>query len=176
MGRPKALLPVGAGTLIEFVVERLAPSFGCVLVAARSEGQVPRSLRDRIVADRHPGAGPLAGIEAGLLASPHEAVVAVACDMPWLSGELAARMAAASRGHDAAVPRVDGVPQPTCAAYRRSAAPAVTAALELRELTARGVLERLDVRWLDGEDPDQLRSLNAPEEYQAFLDALRKTR
>src|SRR2546429_3881629 len=82
MGRPKALLPVGDTTLIEWLVGRLAPAFEHVAVAARDPAQVPPGLRPRVVRDLHLDAGPLAGIEAGLAASPYDALVAVACDMP----------------------------------------------------------------------------------------------
>ena len=82
MGRPKALLQVGDATLVEWVAARLAPAFSQLLVSARDEAQVPQRLRGHVVRDQRPGAGPLAGIEAGLAATPHEALVAVACDMP----------------------------------------------------------------------------------------------
>src|SRR5437899_2342577 len=104
MGRPKALLPVGGGTLLEWIAGRLAPGFDHLLVAAREEGQLPAALRPRLVRDLHRGSGPLAGIEAGLAASPHEVLVAVACDMPAVTPALARRLAEALEGVDAAVP------------------------------------------------------------------------
>ena len=130
MGRPKALLPVGRSTLIEWMVEKLAPGFEQLLVSARDERQLPERLRTHLVLDLHPGAGPLAGIEAGLAASRHQALVAVACDMPGVGLELTRRLLAASEGHDAAVPRVGERPEPTCAAYRSSAGPLITALLD----------------------------------------------
>jgi molybdopterin-guanine dinucleotide biosynthesis protein A len=176
MGRDKALLPVAGATLIEYVVDRLAPAFEEVLVSAGSDAHLPSAVRGLVVCDLHPGAGPLAGIEAGLLTSPHELVMVVACDMPWLTTQAGLRIAAASSGYDAAVPRLGGRPEPACAAYRSSAAATITAALEAGRFSAREVLGDLEVRWLDGEDPDQFASLNSPRDYQAFLDALRKTR
>ena len=175
MGRPKALLPVGSVTLVEWVAQRLAPEFEDLLVAGRDPEQVPAGLRPHFVADLHPGAGPMAAVEAGLAAAPHEVVVAVACDMPSVGPDLARRLAASSEGWDAAVPRVAGRPEPACAAYRRSAAATITAALEDRRRKAADVLGDLRVRWLDGEDPAAFASLNTPEDYRAFLDATRKT-
>lgn len=168
MGRPKALLPVGRTTLIEWVVARLGPELAELLVAARSTDQLPPALHAHLVRDVHPGSGPLAGIEAGLVASRHEIVVAVACDMPWVAPDLVRRLVAAVAGHDAAVPRVDGRPEPACAAYRRGAAPVLAAALAGGRRQAGAVLRDLHVRWLDGEDPELFANLNTPADYERF--------
>ena len=176
MGRPKALLPVGGATLLEWIAERLAPEFQGLLVAAREPEQVPPGLRPHFVPDLRPGAGPLAGIEAGLAATDHEAVFAVACDMPRVEPELARRLLAEAAGYDAAVPRVGGRPEPACAAYRRSAAAGLSAALAEGRWKAADALAGLRVRWLDGEDPTAFANLNTPEDYGAFLDAMRKRR
>jgi molybdenum cofactor guanylyltransferase len=173
MGRPKALLPVDGTTLIEWVAARLAPEFDHLLVAARDPVAVPPGLRPHVVGDLHPGAGPLAGIESGLAASPYDVVVAVACDMPAVTPALLRRLAAEVTGHAAAVPRVDGRPEPTCAAYHRAAAAAISAALDRGLNRASDVLAGLDVRWLDGEDASQFVNVNTPDEYRRLLDAMR---
>lgn len=173
MGRSKALLPVNGTTLVEWIAGRLSPHFAHLLVAARDETQLPPSLRPHLVRDLHLGAGPLAGVEAGLAASPHDTVVAVACDMPRVTPELARRLAAAAEGVDAAVPRVGGRPEPACAAYRSSCGGAIAAALAEGRQRATDALAELRVRWLDGEDPELFRNLNTPGDYRRFLDALR---
>jgi molybdopterin-guanine dinucleotide biosynthesis protein A len=170
MGRPKALLPVGGTTLIEWLTARLAPGFAHLVVAAREAERLPPSLRPRLVTDLHPGAGPLAGVEAGLAASPHDVVVVVACDMPAVTAGLLRRLAeAAGEGVDAAVPRVAGRAEPTCAAYRRSAAGPIAEALAAGRLRATDALAGLRVRWLDGEDPALFANLNTPDDYRRFL-------
>jgi molybdopterin-guanine dinucleotide biosynthesis protein A len=175
MGRPKALLPVGGTTLVEWLVARLAPGFAHLLVAARDPEQLPPGLRLRLVRDLHLGAGPLAGVEAGLAASPHETVLAVACDMPHVTAGLARRLVAAAEsepGLDAAVPRLAGRPEPACAAYRRSAAGPLAAALAGGRRGAADALADLRVRWLDGEDPALFTNLNTPADYRHFLAAV----
>lgn len=176
MGRPKALLPVGGATLVELIAERLAPEFESLLVAARDHSQLPPGLRLHFVADLHPGGGPLAGIEAGLAATSHEALVAVACDMPRVSPDLLGRLLRASDGFDAAVPRLGGRPEPACAAYRRSAALGIATALAEGRWKAAEALASLRVHWLDGEDPGAFVNLNTIADYRAFLDAARKRR
>jgi molybdopterin-guanine dinucleotide biosynthesis protein A len=176
MGRSKALLPVGESTLVEWMARRLGVEFEHLLVSARDERQLPEGLRTHLVRDLRPGAGPLAGIESGLAATPHDVLVAVACDMPGVGVGLTRRLVAASEGHDAAVPRVGGRPEPTCAAYRRSAAAPISALLDAGGRRAAAALQDLDVRWLDDEPAAQFANLNTPEDCAAFLDALRKWR
>lgn len=176
MGRPKALLPVQGRTLIEWVAARLEPDFQELLVAARTEDQLPPALRGRFLADRRPGTGPLAGIEAGLRAASHGTVVVVACDMPHVSSELARRLVAAAAGHDAAVPRVGGRPEPACAAYRQGALAAISAALDRGQRRAADVLAGIDVNWLEDVDAAAMASLNTPADFGAFLAAISKTR
>ncbi|TMC04528.1 MAG: molybdenum cofactor guanylyltransferase [Chloroflexi bacterium] len=170
MGRPKALLPVAGTTLIEWLTARLSPGFAHLVVAARDPERVPASLRRHVAPDLHAGAGPLAGVEAGLAASPHDVVVAVACDMPAVTPDLLRRLHDAAAGADAAVPRIAGRPEPACAAYRRPAARPIARALAAGRLRATDVLVDLGVRWLDGEDPALFANLNTPADYARFLD------
>jgi molybdopterin-guanine dinucleotide biosynthesis protein A len=173
MGRPKPLLPVAGTTLIEWQLGRLAPHFAHFLIAARSEDQVPSALRSCLVRDLHRAGGPLAGIESGLAATPHGAVLALACDMPSVTLELARRLvAAAGPDVDAAVPRLEGRPEPACAVYRTSAAGPIAAALGEGRLKAADALAGLRVRWLDSEDGAQFANLNTPADYRAFRERL----
>jgi molybdopterin-guanine dinucleotide biosynthesis protein A len=175
MGETKALLPFAGTTLIEHLASALAPNFDEVLISANDPAAVPSALRARyrLVADLHLGAGPLAGIEAGLSAARHDTLFALACDMPLVNVELAAGIVAAAQGHDAAVPRLDGRPEPACAAYRRQAAGPIAAALRQDRRKASDVLEELDVNWLDDLDPSLFANANDPAAYQALLDAMR---
>jgi molybdopterin-guanine dinucleotide biosynthesis protein A len=168
MGRTKAWLQVGETTLLRWVIERLAPGFSEVVVSFAEPEQVQELVPYRVVFDRKTFAGPLAGLEAGLATARNDVTFAVACDMPYVTRELVEMAVAASHGCDAAIPRIDGRPEPTCAAYRRSALPKITAALDAGRLKASDLAEELDVTWLEGLDPDQFRSLNAPEDYERF--------
>jgi molybdopterin-guanine dinucleotide biosynthesis protein A len=66
--------------------------------------------------------GPLAGIRAGLAASPHARCIVVGCDMPFLSVALLRYMATESLGFQAAVPRLGprAALEPMCAVYSQS--------------------------------------------------------
>jgi molybdenum cofactor guanylyltransferase len=168
MGRTKAWLEVGETTLLRWLVERLRPAFSDVVVSFAEPEQVQEHLPYRLVFDRKRSAGPLAGLEAGLRSARNEVTFVVACDMPYVTRELAEMAVAASSGCDAAIPRIDGRPEPACAAYRQSAILAITAALDAGRHRAADLAEQLDVAWLEGLDPDLFRSLNSPEDYERF--------
>lgn len=171
MGRPKALLPVAGTTLAGWQVERLGAHFAEVLVAAADAGWVPAGAR--WARDLHgPLMGPLAGIEAGLSAAANDTVFVLACDLPRVGLELAERLLELSAGFDAAVPRLDGRPEPVCACYRRSALPEITEQLELGRRKAADALSRLRVAWLDAVDPALFWNLTTPGDYQVFLSEL----
>ncbi len=125
MGRPKAWLEVGDTYLLRYVAARLAPAFSDVMVSFAEPEQLEQPVPYRVVFDRKPSAGPLAGLEAGLAAAREEVMFAVACDMPYVTLEVARAAVAAARSCDAAIPRIDGRPEPVCAAYRRTALPAI---------------------------------------------------
>jgi molybdopterin-guanine dinucleotide biosynthesis protein A len=170
MGQPKAGLRFGEGTLLDWMIGRLGPAFAEVLVSTNEAMRPPG--RARIVPDLHPHAGPLAGIEACLAATTQGAAFVVACDMPLVTAELARAILDGLEGRQAAVPVIGGRPEPACAAYARSAAPIISAALDRGDRRAASILTDLDVNWLDGLDAGLFRNANTPEEYRALLDAL----
>ena len=168
MGRAKAWLEVGETNLLRYVANRLAPAFSEVMVSFAEPEQLEEPVPYRIVFDRKPSAGPLAGLEAGLAAARNEVIFAVACDMPYVTPYVAQLAVAAARASDAAIPRVDARPEPACGAYRRSALPAITAALNEGRLRAADIADELDVTWLEGLDPMLFRSLNSPQDLERF--------
>jgi molybdopterin-guanine dinucleotide biosynthesis protein A len=183
MGRPKALLPVGSTTLLEWQIDRLGTHFQETLVsAAGPDAPLPPKLEAKVITDLHVRSGPLAGVEAALAAAAHDPLFVVAVDMPRVTPALARALVGAARGHDAAVPRLDGRPEPACAAYRRSAAGPIGAALRADRRRAADALAELDVRYLDEEELEAVgaslitfANLNTPGDYREFLEALRRS-
>ncbi len=179
MGRPKALLPVAGRPLIDYLLDRLAATFAEVLISANDSSSLPAELRHRMVRDEHPGAGPLSGIEAGLNAASHDAMFTVGCDMPRVTPALARLLVESAAGHDAAVPRLAGLPEPACACYRRSARAAIGAAIGAGRFKAAEALRDLDVNYLEGEElhaagiaSEVFWNINTPQDYQVFLASL----
>jgi molybdopterin-guanine dinucleotide biosynthesis protein A len=168
MGRPKAWLEVGDTYLLRHVAERLGPAFSEVMVSFAEPEQLEEPVPYRVVFDRRPSAGPLAGLEAGLAAARNEVIFAVACDMPYVTQEVAQLAVAAARSCDAAIPRIDGRAEPVCGAYRRSALPFIIGAVNTGRFKAAELVAELDVTWLEGLDPELFRSLNTPRDLERF--------
>ncbi len=148
MGRDKALLDLDGERLVDRAAARLRLVSDPVMLAC---GDRPLTVPGcRTVADESPGAGPLAGIAAGLRASPHRLLAVVAVDMPWLDPDLLAQLASTwELGDDAVVPLGPGGGEPLHAVYAKSALPAVDAALAGGRLRARELLDDLRVRFVD---------------------------
>jgi len=172
MGRPKPWIEVGDTVLLRYVVERLAPAFSEVVVSFGEPEQMEQLVPYRVVFDRKRSAGPLAGLEAGLLAARHEVMFAVACDMPYVTPAVAELAVAAARSCDAAIPRHDGLFEPVCGAYRKTALATIVGSLDAGNYVAHDVVEYMDVTWLEGLDPAQFESLNTPADLERFRVAL----
>ncbi len=180
MGRDKLPLKMGNATLIERVHDALASRCGETIVVG-DEGYAPAGAR-RIL-DLRPGEGPLAGVEAGLLAARHRAVFIAAGDMPFLTGDLVGYLLGLLSDHvPAVVPVYEDRPHPLCAAYGRELRPAVSVALDEDVRSVRELLEGLPgVRYVgEGElrrfgDPNLLlTNVNSPEDLARAQDMLRE--
>lgn len=168
MGRPKPWIEVGSSVLIRYVVDRLAPVFSELMVSFSEPEQMEQLVPYRVVFDRKRNAGPLAGLEAGLYAAHNQVVFAVACDMPYVERSTAELAVAAAGNCDAAIPRHDGLFEPVCGAYRKTALPAIAGALDMGNYVAHDVVEHLDVTWLEDLDAAQFESLNTPADLERF--------
>src|SRR5262249_6013639 len=135
MGKPKADLPYGAGTLLEHQVSRLADLFESVFVVAKEPPALnARSIR--IVSDRTAERAAIHGL-ARALEEVEDRVFVVAVDLPVLGLPVARAIAeAALAGEEAAVvPEADGRLQPLAAAWRRRALPEVGRRIASGELS-----------------------------------------
>lgn len=119
-----------------------------------------------------PDAGALGGILTALEVTRADAVLTVAGDLPFLSDGLLRLLAARSAGHDGArVGTARGV-EPLLACYRRSALPAIRAAIAAGDLKAAALDRRLRLASVDEADvarfgpPDELlANINTPDDH-----------
>lgn len=123
-GRDKGLVPLPDGRLlVEAVSQRLRPQVGALLISANRNRSAYQHWGDEVLRDLRPDhPGPLAGIEAGLLAATTPFVLVVPCDAPALPHDLGQRLAAAIGGAAAAMPHDGTRLQPLFALLRRDAA------------------------------------------------------
>jgi molybdenum cofactor guanylyltransferase len=175
MGRDKATLPFRGHTLLEHVLERLAPCVGERLVVARA-GQALPPLPDGVgrVDDRVQDAGPLAGLAAGLAAADSEVLYVTACDAPGLVPAFVALLFERLGSADVAVAEARGRLHPLAAVYRRSVLPEVEALLasglrRMHELLERRPTVRVGEADLRKVDPAlaSLQNLNTPEDLES---------
>jgi molybdopterin-guanine dinucleotide biosynthesis protein A len=148
MKREKLSLQFGGQNLLQRAINLARTLFPEVLVSV----QRPRDGIDAPqVCDEIPGAGPLAGLCAGLQRAKTPWVFALAADMPYLLPEIIERLAEYRDGHQAVVPIIDGQPYPLTAFYAASALPALRAVLARPGKPGLlAALPELDTRRIDG--------------------------
>lgn len=156
-GAAKGLLPApDSGEPLVVRLRRLAESLDlrCILVGA---APAYAGLGLPLIADEPPGIGPLGGLRALLLAAESAPVIALACDLPFVSRELLARLSAVDAGEssDSLRAGMDVVAakrqqrwEPLCARYNPSVLPVLDAALTQGERSFQGLLRRLRVHEL----------------------------
>ena len=167
------MLVLDGVTLLERISVAMRKVFPEVLVSVR---QPRKDLILAQVSDTHASGGPLAGLAAGLARIQTPWVFAVACDMPFITPAVMENLATLREKHEAVVPVVSNIPQPLAAYYATSALEKVAAALDSGDKSLRGMLRKLDVRYVSEaelrEYDSQFRSfvdLDTPQDYQAAL-------
>jgi len=158
-GAAKHALVIAGRTIFERQVDVLAPRVAEIVVSG-VEVAGYRSVRDPIE-----GAGPLAGIAAGLAAAQTPWLLVVAGDMPYLTGTVIdALLAARAPELDAVGLRLNDLPEPLCCLLQVRTLAAVERRLAAGRFKASGLLtdEGLAVLWLTNADPAALRNLNSP--------------
>ena len=147
------------------------------VLAAGLRGQ---GVPTRVVPDLYPGAGPLAGLHAGLSAARCDLLLAVAGDMPFVNPALVAYLVEVMPGFDVAIPELphprtgEPVKEPLHALYRRRCLTAVAARLAAGDRQMIGFLPDVRVRVVP---PDEIRhfdpdfrsffNVNTPEDRSA---------
>jgi molybdopterin-guanine dinucleotide biosynthesis protein A len=174
MGTDKARLTLGTRTF----VERIAAALHSIATRISIVSAKPESiaLNLPVVADVYHNCGALAGIHAALQACRAPWAAIVSCDLPFVSGELFARLAALrTADFEVVAPRqVDDRPQPLCALYARETNLGRAEKLLLSgERRPRILLQEARTRWVaaaqlaDLKDADLFfLNVNTPEDYE----------
>ena len=127
--KPRQLL---AGTpLLRYPIAALARAGLPVAVVTKPGCSLPRPLPPavRVLLEGDSDHHPLCGIVHALRTLEAEAIVVLACDMPFVSTALLRALLAQAAGVDAVVPVIGEQPEPLHAVYRPSCLPAIEAAL-----------------------------------------------
>jgi molybdopterin-guanine dinucleotide biosynthesis protein A len=182
MGRDKALLEVGGTTLVGRAVDALrhAGAAHVAVVGGDRDALAALGLRAVLIADDHPGEGPLGGLVTALRTSPAalDPVVVLSCDLPGITAAAVARLVAALAAEPeldvAAAARTDPDPDrplgdvhPLVAAYRRGALAVAAATFAAGERRLRTAVADLRVRAVDVGPPAVVRNANRPSDLAA---------
>jgi molybdopterin-guanine dinucleotide biosynthesis protein A len=117
MGRPKQLVEIGGGTMVEHVVRALSGEVDEVVLLG--SGPVPATLEGLSrAADADDCQGPMAGILGALRTRPGSCWVVAPCDLPLLQ-RAAVRWLVGTRkpGTWAVLPSLEGFVEPLLALY-----------------------------------------------------------
>jgi molybdopterin-guanine dinucleotide biosynthesis protein A len=156
-GRDKSALRVGPATILERLLAALDGLADRVFVVAGDPAAVNR-FGPGAVPDRLPNAGALGGIYTALCEARSPHVLVVACDLPFLTAPLLARiMSLADDECDAVVPRTSDGLQPLCAVYARRLTEPIGRRIESGRLKVQDLFEAIRVRELG---PDEIAALD----------------
>ena len=167
-GVAKGLL-VGAGdvSLIGRLIGELAIAGVQEVILSANDPQSYARFGKPVVADRHPGSGPLGGIEASLdyLAGRCESVLFVPCDLPNLSAaEMTALVAAHRSMPDRIVMAATAEREhPLSAVVPVGALPAVSSAIRAGRYAVGRLWRELSAATVRFDDSASLLNINTPE-------------
>ena len=112
-GIDKGLQTLRGKPMIEWVLERLRPQVGEIVINANQNRAAYEKYGHRVVADDISGfAGPLAGLHAGMKAASHPLVMTVPCDSPFLPLDLVSRLSNNLQKNEVAVAKTGNQPHP----------------------------------------------------------------
>lgn len=171
MGREKAQIPWGRGTLLTHAIEQMKGAASEVVVV----GAVTDNLPIPVIADKLRGLGPLAGIHSALTHSTSDWNLILAVDLPLVTPILLTWIAdfRLDTSQRAIVLRVKSKLQPLCGVYHRDLLLQIEEALARRESSIHRLLERLSTRIIEedqliagGFAPEMFLNVNTPEDLE----------
>lgn len=177
MGRDKAALPFGEETMLARLVRTYQPYFDVTAVSLNRPGRFETYGALEVV-DRHPGDGPMAGLEAAFLDTGADLIFLTGTDLPFGDPALAQHLMRVRGEHDVCLIHSDKGLEPLFAVYSSSCLDAVRRSLAEGRRSMFNVLRNVNTLELTAEDLPGfdlgtiLRNVNDPEEYAWALNKL----
>lgn len=196
MGQPKYALSIGGKTFVELAADALRATTAKNITivgdidnrqlnpkSADGENHELRKIQDIIFeADlnkKKAVRGAFIGLYTALAHAESEWIAVLACDLPFVTGDLMTRLGGhCTNEFDAVVPvQPDGQCQPLCAFYRcESAAPLALKLIADGDMGVQGFVSRLNTRFVEFEEIADLDgsanfflNVNSPEDYATAL-------
>lgn len=132
-GVNKGLVEFKGRPMVDHAIERLKPQVDELLINANQNVEEYKRLGHTVISDSVQGfAGPLAGLQSGMLAAHHELVATAPCDSPFLPRDMIARLKNDLMAADAqlAVAVTGSQAQPVFCLCKKDLLPHLTAFLE----------------------------------------------
>ena len=172
-GRDKSALVVAGRTIRDRLMKELASVVGLCEILWVGVGTPTAPAGARLVADIVPGSGPLGGIHAALIHGQADATFIAACDMPFVTAALVARLFDEFDAADApgiVVPQTDRGYHPLCAVYGRACLEPIARRLADRQLKVLDLFAdvRTRVVTLVNDEVRLLANVNTPDEFTAL--------
>lgn len=166
MGRDKAALPFGGGTLLTVQRGKLqALGITDILVSGYGDGMIP---------DAVPGCGPLGGLAACLPRAKNARALVLSVDVPLVPAEVLYELIAAHTA-GATLLRHGERMEPLIAVYDTALGAAAERLLSDGKRAVRALLDETDWRAYDTAAPEwQFTNCNTPEAYEAALRLLER--
>lgn len=174
MGTDKASLTWRGQALWQHQLRLAGEISACeILISGKPDG--PYRVAARVIPDAAIDIGPLAGLAALLNAMKSDWLVAVAVDMPFLTGETLRELLAARDDHSGVVPSIGELAEPLAAVYPRTVQPLISRQLQLTDHSLQSFVRTAAAAGLvrlapwPSELAGGFRSVNTATEYAAAL-------
>ena len=180
MGRPKAELPFGAATMLDFVVAEMMRVFDELVVAlAKPRHYAWETFLSRAIVDDEPGQGPVTALAQALREIRYERAFVCSCDVPFVDANLARKLCEMlGDNDDGLIPNVGGKLQMLHGVYRKTCVEALATMRIAGEDRLHRIVNFAKVRIISEEeiralDPDpallSFFNVNTPEDYERAL-------
>ena len=163
MGRTKALVEIDGMPMASLVCQALRDVRCEEIFLVGGDPDELSALDLTVVADRHPGEGPVGGVITALHHASTDAVLVVACDLPFLTDDTMRRLLARAGSAHVVVARTDRI-QPTIALWPRSALADIERAFASGTRSMHRLLDEFDLCEVPV-DPAEVVNVNSPEDF-----------
>lgn len=181
MGKNKALLLLDGRPVIQRLAEEMREAVGLVTLAVGTNPEAYRFLGCPMAQDSYPGAGPLAGLHAGLSHAQADWCLVSPCDLPFVTAEwfkaLVREAQSAPAGTEVVLTKGDDRVHPLLAVYHTSVRGELENALKQHKYKVMDFVDTLQAKYVDfnlkdGEGKPGLShsltafNMNRPEDYE----------
>ena len=154
--------------LIEHALDRIGQQTVVpaeILISANRSIEAYALTGARVVRDLRPGfAGPLAGLEAGLLHAKNDWVLVTTCDMPLIPLNLLEKLSASLDGQAVAVARIGQKLSPLTILLSRFLVKSLSAYLDSGQSAVKPWLESQNLAVVEFEEPQSFMNINSLKE------------